>query len=174
MYVYMYGYMYAYIYLTCSSHISCLQLLTHVAPQNFVNFLNGMIKIELNSLCSKRNWAVSWGTERGSGKKNGMKEGDTKQFFPTEFQTTSQMLCTFNRHLPRSANGFPNAWLKRTRNITKLRHIVKSVQTKLYKRDDYTGNRSWSRSAETPLQNGSEQSWLESVHTFRWRTSSMS
>ena len=65
-----------------------------------------------------------------------MKDGDNNQVFPTEFQITSLMLCTFKCHLPQYSRFLPTPRLKSTRNTTRLLHIVKSVQTKLYKRDN--------------------------------------
>ena len=103
-----------------------------------------------------------------------MKDGDNNQVFPAEFQITSLMHCTFKCHLPRFSTGFPTAWLKKTRNITRLRHIVNSVQTKLHKLDDETANRSWNLSEKTRLQNDLGQGWLDTLHRFRRRSSFMS
>jgi len=72
-----------------------------------------------------------------------MKDGDTNQFLPSEFQITFLMPCKFKYHLPVLAIGCPNACDKRTRNSTTSHHIVNTVQKKLRKRDVYTANRSW-------------------------------
>jgi len=81
---------------------------------------------KLNSPCSRRNWAVSWGSESGSGKKQGIKDGDTNHFLPSEFQLDCLITCKFKCHLPVFSVGCPNACDKRKRNKRKLRHIVKA------------------------------------------------